>query len=175
MKNHYWAVLVLAALPPAAAVAATGHHMAGAGCLASYNSGSFITRGPNMINWDSNGVNVACPFDLTSTGSSPVTVNPAGGRVDYMDANISQSVQCQLSLVETTNTIVSSAWRYSCSTPSGGCTGNTETSYLGNSFLTLPDDIGSTTNVVGMTVNCYVPSYDVNWGASGLTGASMVN
>lgn len=129
-----------------------------------------------MLNWDTNGVNVACPIDFTSTSSAPVTVNPVGGRVDYWDYHGSQSIRCQLSIVTNNNTIVSSAYHYSCGSggvaTAGGCTTDSSPGFVGGGYLDLTDDIASTSNTVGMSVNCVVPGYDPSWGTSGLMGVA---
>jgi hypothetical protein len=173
MKKSYWGIIALAALPPAVAAAAQHHHVGASACVASYNNDDLVMRGPNLLNWDTSSKSVGCAIPFTSNSVSPVTVNTSAARVDFMDYSASLAINCQLSIVTTNNTIVSSGWRYSCNTnPAGGCD-TAENSYTGTSYLTFTDNINSTANVVGINVACNVPGYDYSWGASGLLGVAV--
>lgn len=171
--KRYLGFLALAALPPMTTAASTFQHVPGAACISGYGADDTTLRGPNLLLWGQYGHNVSCPIPILSTSINPITVNPALGRVDYMDSNTATGgagdVSCQLQIVTNNNTSVTTAWVYACATP-GGCATN-GTNFTGYGYISFADTIASTANVVGMSVTCRLPGYDpVTFAPSGIVG-----
>lgn len=174
MKKRYLWILALAALPPALAAASQFHHIPGAVCATSFNDGTLISRGAGIANWSTSSASVSCGVDITSTTVSPITVNPSTVRVDYVDLNDDPSfgaLACQLTVLTSTGTSVSSAYQYSCAT-SGGCPSGAN-SFTGVGFLTIPDTIASTANVVAVTTLCSIPYLQSGGGTTTVYGIGV--
>jgi len=169
-------MVALAALPATLATASQFHHVAGAACGTSFNDGTQLSRGPGIINWSPTTMYVECPIDITpSTTVSPITVNPSTARVDYVDMNTDPTfgaVACRLMIEDSTATIVTTPWQYSCATP-GGCASPPGVSFTGVGFLTIPDTILSTANVVAVEVECAVPFLQSGGGTSTVYGIGV--
>ena len=166
MKTKLW-ILVLAALPPAAATASQFHRISPVSCVNSVSGTTDDQRSVSLVNWNqSSSKTYACAIDLTTTTISPITVDPSTVRVDYYDSNAvtTYSVGCEIAIVNSSATIVTSPWQYGCSV-SGGCS-SAPSGYTGAGFLTIPDSIASTANVVGMSVICSIPYWDASGGTS---------